>query len=212
VSDDVFALAALAELLREDDASAAAGDHEDRYSPWHSRDGWRLGSPFTRILKFRAGHQEKTFRVTYASDLSYRLDSDGAPTEARGQLAANGALQAELGGRRLSAAVIASREQRHTFLDGRCYILSAVNPLYERGKGVDAESHLSAPMPGRIIAWVAAPGRIRKGAPLLIMEAMKMEHTIRAPADGILKGFRFAVGDQVAEGADLVDFTPISAE
>jgi 3-methylcrotonyl-CoA carboxylase alpha subunit len=213
VSDDVFALAALAEALRADDeANRPTADHEDCYSPWHSRDGWRLGSRSTRILRFRAGHQEKTFRVTYASDRSYRLDSDGAPTEARGQLAANGALQAELGGRRRSATVITTEEKRHIFLDGRSYVLSAIDPLYEPGKGVDAESHLSAPMPGRIIALVAEPGRIRKGVPLLIMEAMKMEHTIRAPADGILKGFRCAVGDQVAEGADLVDFTPISAE
>jgi 3-methylcrotonyl-CoA carboxylase alpha subunit len=60
-------------------------------------------------------------------------------------------------------------------------------------------------MPGRVIALLAEPGPVEKGAPLLILEAMKMEHTIRAPAAGMLKGFRYAVGDQVAEGAELVD-------
>ena len=47
---------------------------------------------------------------------------------------------------------------------------------------------------------------MEKGAPLLILEAMKMEHTITAPAAGTVKGFRYAVGDQVGDGAELVDF------
>jgi 3-methylcrotonyl-CoA carboxylase alpha subunit len=52
---------------------------------------------------------------------------------------------------------------------------------------------------------------VEKGAPLLILEAMKMEHTITAPAAGTVKGFRFAVGDQVGDGAELVDFEPTPA-
>ena len=62
-------------------------------------------------------------------------------------------------------------------------------------------------MPGKVIALLAAEGaRVDKGAPLLILEAMKMEHTIAAPTAGTVKGFRFAVGDQVADGAELVEF------
>ena len=62
-------------------------------------------------------------------------------------------------------------------------------------------------MPGKVIALVAQPGeRITKGAPLLILEAMKMEHTIAAPSDGTVKSFRYAVGEQVSDGAELVDF------
>jgi 3-methylcrotonyl-CoA carboxylase alpha subunit len=62
-------------------------------------------------------------------------------------------------------------------------------------------------MPGRIIAHLAAAGtRVSKGAPLLIMEAMKMEHTICAPANGTLRGYHAEVGQQVKEGAELIDF------
>jgi 3-methylcrotonyl-CoA carboxylase alpha subunit len=62
-------------------------------------------------------------------------------------------------------------------------------------------------MPGRVVAWLATPGGdVEKNTPLLILEAMKMEHTITAPAAGRLVGFRFAVGEQVTEGAELVDF------
>ena len=62
-------------------------------------------------------------------------------------------------------------------------------------------------MPGKVIAISAVTGaRVERGAPLLVMEAMKMEHTIVAPADGIIEEVLYGVGDQVAEGAELVRF------
>ena len=80
----------------------------------------------------------------------------------------------------------------------------------EGQRGCDAAGgRLTAPMPGRIIAISATPGvRVERGAALLVMEAMKMEHTIVAPADGMIEDILFAVGDQVAEGAELVRFVP----
>jgi 3-methylcrotonyl-CoA carboxylase alpha subunit len=62
-------------------------------------------------------------------------------------------------------------------------------------------------MPGKVIALIALAGvKVEKGAPLLILEAMKMEHTIAAPAAGTVKSFHFAVGEQVTDGAELVEF------
>ncbi|MBN9114503.1 MAG: acetyl-CoA carboxylase biotin carboxyl carrier protein subunit, partial [Pandoraea sp.] len=64
-----------------------------------------------------------------------------------------------------------------------------------------------APMPGKVIAVLAQVGaKVEKGAPLLVMEAMKMEHTISAPEDGEIEEVLFAVGDQVPEGAQLLAF------
>ena len=181
---------------------------EDPHSPWHQRDGWRLNSGFSRTLKFRAGSQEKAIRRhLHAGPLLYSR-CGRRPDPGTGPARPNGALRAEFGGRRLSATVIVAGEKRHVFLYGRSHLLAAVDPLYQPGEGAGAESRLTAPMPGRIIALLAEPGKVEKGAPLLIMEAMKMEHTIRAPAAGLFKGFRYAVGDQVGEGADLVDFEP----
>jgi len=71
----------------------------------------------------------------------------------------------------------------------------------------DLSRFLMAPMPGKVIALLAAVGAsVDKGAPLLLLEAMKMEHTISAPRAGTVKSYRYAAGDQVAEGAELVEF------
>jgi 3-methylcrotonyl-CoA carboxylase alpha subunit len=64
-------------------------------------------------------------------------------------------------------------------------------------------------MPGTVTRILAAAGtNVPRGAPLLVLEAMKMEHTLRAPADGHLTALKCAVGDFVQEGAELADFEP----
>ncbi len=74
----------------------------------------------------------------------------------------------------------------------------------------DLEVGPVAPMPGTIVALVAKPGEtIEAGTPMLIMEAMKMEHTLRAPARGRVARYACAVGDFVAEGAALLDFEAV---
>jgi 3-methylcrotonyl-CoA carboxylase alpha subunit len=77
-----------------------------------------------------------------------------------------------------------------------------------RAGAAEAEGgRLTAPMPGKIVAVLVDNGKaVEKGAPLLIMEAMKMEHTIAAPAGGTVEEVLYAVGDQVAEGVQLLSF------
>jgi 3-methylcrotonyl-CoA carboxylase alpha subunit len=74
-----------------------------------------------------------------------------------------------------------------------------------------AASRIVAPMPGTVTRILAEPGAdLPRGAPLLVLEAMKMEHTLRAPGDGRLKALKCAVGDFVQEGTELVDFEPVA--
>jgi len=204
---EAWLAAALAELLRERGLAAqAAAAGGDPHSPWHSRDGWRLNSIARRTLVFRSGQVDKTIQVAYGGR-EFLLELDGQTTRASGQLLSGGELRADLGGSRSSITVVVAAEKRHVFLHGRCHVFAAVDPLSQSLDAGGSEGSLTAPMPGKVIALVAQPGeRITKGAPLLILEAMKMEHTIAAPSDGTVKSFRYAVGEQVSDGAELVEF------
>ena len=146
-------------------------------------------------------------RVGYQGN-GYGLALDGRVVLARGELPTpRGPLRVELDGRRMDASCVVAGERRHVFLHGRAWPLSRVDPLYFSTESNNPEGGLLAPMPGTVIALLAQPGaRVAKGAPLLILEAMKMEHTLTAPAAGVINGFRFGVGDQVGDGAELVDF------
>ncbi|CAI08762.1 putative acyl-CoA carboxylase alpha chain protein [Aromatoleum aromaticum EbN1] len=204
---ETYFVAALAELLRENArAEDEARRGSDPVSPWHMRDGWRLNSTANRGLIFRVGDAQKTVQVAYRGD-RYTLAVDGHSAEARGRVNAHGGLRVELDGTRMDATVISAGRMRHVFLHGRSWQLANVDPLHFAGEGGGAEGGLLAPMPGKVIALLADAGaKVAKGAPLLILEAMKMEHTINAPAAGTVKAFRYAVGDQVGDGAELVEF------
>ncbi|KON80181.1 acetyl/propionyl/methylcrotonyl-CoA carboxylase subunit alpha [Azoarcus sp. PA01] len=207
--EEVWLVAALGELLREATwAEEAARRGADPVSPWHARDGWRLNATAKRALIYRVGETQKTVHVAYRGD-RYTLTVDGRSADARGRVNERGRLRVELDGTRMDATVITAGRMRHVFLHGRSWQLANVDPLHFSGEGGGAEGGLLAPMPGKVIALLAEPGAtVAKGAPLLILEAMKMEHTINAPAAGTVKAYRYAVGDQVGDGAELVEFEP----
>ncbi len=204
---DAWLAVALAELLRDQTwaASHAAGS-QDACSPWHARDGWRMNADPCRTLIFRQGEIQKALTVAYHKE-AFDIELDGIKTSVAGELNPRGLLSARFGGNRSSATVVVAGERRHVFNHGRAWQFARVDPLFFSGEGGGAEGGLLAPMPGKIIALLAEPGsKLEKGAPLLILEAMKMEHTITAPTAGTLQAYRFALGDQVSDGAELVEF------
>ena len=107
----------------------------------------------------------------------------------------------------LIASVVAVDDKRSIFLQGATVTLLRDDPLHRVDAGDSHGGGLTAPMPGKVVALLAQPGqKVEKGTPLLILEAMKMEHTITAPAAGTLKAFCYAAGEQVTDGAALVEF------
>ncbi|HRH87298.1 MAG TPA: acetyl/propionyl/methylcrotonyl-CoA carboxylase subunit alpha [Rubrivivax sp.] len=203
VPDEVWLLAALAELLRELAAARRAAEHD---SPWRTLDGWRLNGRASRSLSLRHGDVLRAVSVQVVAG-GYELGLEGRTVFARGTAGPNGLLHAQIGERRVHATVVVSGERRHVFFEGRSWPLALVDTLNTGGAGEDVEGGLKAPMPGKVIALIAQAGAlVDKGAPLLVLEAMKMEHTINAPARGTVKAFRYAVGEQVVDGVDLVDF------
>jgi 3-methylcrotonyl-CoA carboxylase alpha subunit len=207
VPRDALLVATVGELLWEQhEAKAAAKNSGDPWSPWHARDGWRMNLSSARTISFRDGDALIDAHVRYQGN-QWQITLGGQMTLARGKKLEGDRFAVELDDRRLIASVVAVDDKRSVFLQGSTYTLLRDDPLHRVDAGDSHGGGLTAPMPGKVVALLAQPGQaVEKGTPLLILEAMKMEHTITAPAAGILKGFCYAAGEQVSDGAPLVEF------
>ena len=207
VPRDALLVATVGELLWEQHAARqAAKTSGDPWSPWHARDGWRMNLSAARMIGFRDGDSLIEAQVRYRRD-QWQITINGESTLARGKKLDGDAFAVELDDRRLIASVVAADDKRSIFLNGTTYTLLRDDPLHLVEAGGAQGGGLTAPMPGKVVALLAQPGqKVDKGAPLLILEAMKMEHTITAPAPGTVKAFCYAAGEQVADGAALVEF------
>jgi 3-methylcrotonyl-CoA carboxylase alpha subunit len=207
VPRDALLVATVGELLWEQhEAKAAAKASGDPWSPWHARDGWRMNLSAARTISFKDGEALVDVHVRYRRD-HWEIALAGQSTAARGKKLDGDRFAVELDDRRLIASVIAVDDKRTVFLQGSTWTLLRDDPLHRVDAGDSHGGGLTAPMPGKVVALLAQPGqKVEKGTPLLILEAMKMEHTITAPAAGTLKAFCYAAGEQVADGAALVEF------
>ena len=120
-------------------------------------------------------------------------------------------LQVWMGEQRATAKAVFDDAGLHLFQRGRHYRFELHDPLSTTATGVSAHAGgLNAPMPGRIVELLAMPDApVTKGTALLVLEAMKMEHTLLAPSDGVVRQFLVKAGDLVADGATLLDFEQV---
>ena len=204
---DALLVATVGELLWEQHAARqTARSSGDPWSPWHARDGWRMNLSAARTITFKDGETLVDASVRYQGD-QWQITVHGETTLARGRKLEGDRFAVELDDRRLIASVVAVDDKRSVFLNGSTYSLLRDDPLHRVDAGDAHGGGLTAPMPGKIVALLAQPGqKVDKGTPLLILEAMKMEHTITAPAAGIVKAFCYVAGEQVSDGAALVEF------
>ncbi len=213
---DALLVATVGELLWEQHkAGLAAKSSGDPWSPWHARDGWRMNLSAARIIGFRDGESLVEAQVRYQRD-QWQITINGRTALARGRKLEGDRIAVEFDDRRLIASVVVPQgdflrgtvdDKRSVFLQGSTYSLLRDDPLHLVEAGGAHGGGLTAPMPGKVVALLAQPGqKVEKGAPLLILEAMKMEHTITAPAAGTIKTFCYAAGEQVGDGAALVEF------
>ncbi len=193
------ALAALAVLAARRPEQGAG----DPFSPWGVLDGWRVGARAREVLRF-AGETPFSVGVQHGDD-QVTLDLDGETVAARASLSADGTLDAVLDGRRLRAG--AARVSGHLvlFRAGAAVELALHDPLEAGFDTGDTGAQITAPMPGKIISVHVSEGEtVRKGQPLVVLEAMKMEHTLSAGRDAAIEAVGVAPGDQVDEGAVVV--------
>ncbi|HEY4353998.1 MAG TPA: acetyl/propionyl/methylcrotonyl-CoA carboxylase subunit alpha [Paraburkholderia sp.] len=204
--DAALALACAAMLEREGDAASGAAAASGA-SPWEALAHWRLNSGYQRTLNWNDVESDTPFAVTFARDGSEQTLEFAGRREPFAWWAGTEPHEygATLGNTRVTGRVFIDGDTFHVFCRGEALSFEWQNLLAHAADAEHGEGRLTAPMPGKVIAVLVEPGeKVEKGAPLIVMEAMKMEHTIGAPAAGTVAELLYAVGDQVAEGAQLL--------
>jgi len=174
--------------------------------PWQSSHGWRMNSLMQRNLQFTEEEQTHDVQVTYLAD-GWQVKSGEELAQVRLALADQNDIVIKIADQTVAATVVRDGEHFHVFSQGRHTDLHYVDALAHAGESEAEAGRLTAPMPGKIVAVLVNKAQeVKKGDALLIMEAMKMEHTISAPHDGVIDEVLYAIGDQVTEGAQLLAF------
>lgn len=190
--------------------------------PWQTLTGLRLNLPATELLwiehegqaaLLRLTCDRDTFKAVLEPDASAAALREGRPLQNSlefafsGTLDPDGVLRLNVNGENVTGFVAPHNGGLRVWIGATHCDLSFPDPRIGIAAHHSSEGSLTAPMPGVITLLCAMPGdTVEAGKPLLVMEAMKMEHAIKAPYDGIVKGYRFQAGDQVKDGELLVEF------
>ncbi len=187
-------------------AHALAGERAlEGSDPWSRRDAWRLHGAAVRRFDLEAQGVRTSFRLERNHDGATWLVQGGQcwPYLASARGAARH--DVNLGQQRWPLTVYALGERYAVYAPDGVAHLSEIDPIAHAGDGAVEGGRLTAPMPGKVVAFLAAAGDVVKlGQALAVLEAMKMEHTITAPRDGTVQALLYAVGDQVLEGEELL--------
>ncbi len=203
--DGALVVAALDVMLRQEArARSDAAVSGDPNSPWHSAGGWRLNETGTQTLHFVVDGIEQRVTVEYGGG-EYQVRTPAGPTRAAGHYDTGGDLTATLDGRRLRVTMVRQGDVITILHQGAQYRIEHMDPARRADSESGAAGGLTAPMPGRVtLVSVSEGDSVQRGDTLLILEAMKMEHSIIAPADGVVERLHYGQGDLVDEGAELL--------
>lgn len=199
-----LAAAALALLSLRHGANQSPGN--DHFSPWADSRGWRMSTPHRQRFDVLCHSQEFLVEVVDRGEyLELLLDDETATI--RGKLN-DDVLMLELDGHRYRGS-FAREDGEFTIFwdDGAFHFAEKQLVVIDSSAAAAGDSEFGAPMHGTVVALLVAPGtEVSAGDPVIVIEAMKMEQTLRAPSAGRVKAFRFSPGDLVDRGASLVDF------
>ncbi|WP_440532799.1 acetyl-CoA carboxylase biotin carboxylase subunit [Variovorax sp. YR566] len=173
--------------------------------PFERRDGWRSHGEYLRRFDFEFRGAEQIALLTYKRDGSLWLEAGGAEGPLVVGQFPSGEFEVEFAGNRQTLDVHVDGATAHIFASKGATKITAIDRLAHAGDTQAEGGRLTAPMPGKVVSFAVKAGdKVSRGQPLAVMEAMKMEHTIAAPADGTVEELMFAPGEQVAEGDELL--------
>ena len=189
-------LAAL--FMAEKQQERGSYNHADPFSPWADAHGWRLGGAQPQVVGFVQGEVPLTAKgggwQTQTGEVLYPNVYDDT-------------LEVMLAEGKITATLARDGHRLHLAADNLRAVLEIAAPLQA---GVEEVlSKLTAPLPGKVVKVLAKKGaEVNKGEDLMLIEAMKTEHHITAPADGTVDEVHFTQGQSVDKDDILVDFTP----
>jgi 3-methylcrotonyl-CoA carboxylase alpha subunit len=198
--DEALIAAALFELTREE-ASAGNG-------VWDGKAGWWLNRGATRQLEFHTADDAAVEIVSVETVASgYRLTMRNSEFQVSQPAVEGNAIRFIANGAAHRTTVLAHEEKFSVLLASTRHHLRLVDPFHFEASGETNDGRLTAMMPGRVVKVMADAGdTVKKGQALIIMEAMKMEHTIVSPREGVVERVAFKVGDMVPADAVLFAF------
>ena len=206
-ADEVVALRALAAVGWLLGARSGGDRTPDTRNPWERRDGWQLNLRARATLQFAEGDEpvvvelERERNCWQVSVGTRRVAVEACRLEA-------GTLVGQVDGRPYRARWVADAGRLCVMCEGRTLELKLYDPV-QSGERERHGGGLVSPMPGQVLQVMVAVGAaVRRGQPLMIVEAMKMEHTILAPADGVVETVHFSAGERVSEGDQLLKLKP----
>ncbi|MBU1282599.1 MAG: acetyl/propionyl/methylcrotonyl-CoA carboxylase subunit alpha [Gammaproteobacteria bacterium] len=171
---------------------------DDCHSPWACNNGLRLGLPAETDLHLSCQGERQVIRLRHASASTVQLQGE--------------VLQVERDGLRQQHLAIRRGDSLYLHYAGELRSIQRVDPIAEVEAGHQHHGGLTAPMNGSIVRVLVEAGQqVEAGTALVVLEAMKMEHSIRAPHAGTVKALYCSEGEMVSEGAVLVELDEASA-
>ena len=172
--------------------------------PFSKTDGWRSHGVFTRRFAFEFAGEQVQAGLTYLHDgaLSFKVGEVAGMLEFA---ATPEGIDLRFAGQRTLVNVYRQGEVGYIHTAQGATQIIAIDLLLHAGEAPAEVGRLTAPMPGKVVSFAVKAGdRVQRGQALAVMDAMKMEHTIAAPIDGVVEELLYAPGDQVVEGAELL--------
>ena len=192
-------------------ALGAAGllDPPTRADPWDQLRGWRHWSDAQHFVTLTADEDRLNLTVTLVGRGHFRVSGEISETDLHVVPAGGQTYRVTSGGRSFSADVVVLDQTVAVFSDGARHTFTVPDPLAGSAAAQAGGDAVTAPMPGLVKVVSTGPGAtVRQGDALLVLEAMKMEHTLAAPRDGVVAEILAAEGDQVTDGMLLLSLEP----
>lgn len=176
--------------------------------PWHINDNWRLNLIQNQLLRFYVDGKEIIANVIRQEN-HYSIEINHHKFFTQILNCDLNKFIAEINSQEYLANIFWDKEKCYILCNGSRYHFTFIDDdrIDHQYEKEEIQSHLTAPMPSKVVALLVKAGdKVERGAGLVVVEAMKMEHTIHAPSNGVVKEWHFKVGDIVEEGVALLAF------